>query len=767
MKNKKIIIIIAILISSWAIVFALADQQYLEPKLEQAIKEQFQVESVNKQFVRTIETLDLSNQNLSKLDDLKHFKALKDLNLSNNSIEDVSFLLSLPQLEHLNLSNNAIQSIAFNQKANSKLLTLNLEQNALAELGQIHNLSSLVELNLRNNKIESLAGIEQLTLLERLNVRENLINDLQPLKSLPQLIDLNLRDNRIEYIDSLAQLELSERLYLSGNAIKDYQPLKEKMVTIADYDFEIPIPEVYFKTQTGVYEEPFELWLATEEHHQIYYTLDGSNPTVKSHKYDSPIIVSPDLLKDIDVLSNIKTSPIPYTSPFYEKNEISEGVVITAASYVDGQFGKPVSHTFLFSEQLFERELPVLSIKIDPKDLVSDERGLYVPGNMYEENRFKTGNYYQSGRENEKEVQVEYILPDQNVVFRQRMGMRPHGNYTRVLPQKSIRLYAREDYGQSKIISNFFQDVPYFDFEQIIVRNSGNDNHSTLLRDGVMQSLLKESNLDLQAYQPTIVLMNGEYWGLFNLRERYNARYIEKNYQVSKQDLVMLSVETKGTVYYNIDEGKEKDKHEFENLMKEIPELDPNSPDDIAYVESKIDIDNYLRYVVAQTYFGNMDSFMNNMTVWKKDTLEYNPNAPKGHDGRYRFMIFDLDWGMGYADEGIANDPNHDLLTRLMTNDRAAALFRFLMGNEKFRNQYISMVLTSLENEFRPEAVVEQVDELSQGIEKEIPFTIKRWGNIESVEKWEEQIQFLKQFAYERPAIVIQQLQNNFPDFTQ
>ena len=137
-----------------------------------------------------------------------------------------------------------------------------------------------------------------------------------------------------------------------------------------------------------------------------------------------------------------------------------------------------------------------------------------------------------------------------------------------MMPQKSLRIYPRSDYGQSRIYSKIFEDVPYHEFNLLVLRSSGNDNNSTLMRDGLMHELIKDRGLDVHGYQPSIVLINGEYWGIHNIREKFNEDYIDIKYNVKEEDLVMMSVYTDSGLHFDMDVGTEKDKTHYNDAYQ-------------------------------------------------------------------------------------------------------------------------------------------------------------------------------------------------------
>src|SRR5699024_789467 len=256
---------------------------------------------------------------------------------------------------------------------------------------------------------------------------------------------------------------------------------------------------------------------------------------------------------------------------------------------------------------------------------------------------------------------------------------------TRKLQQKSLRKYARDDYDQSTLNSNIFDELPYNRFKNIILRNSGNDNDSTLLRDGLMHELVKDLDVDVQGYQPAIILINGEYWGIQNIRERLNRHYLKTKYNIDKEDLSLLKISDAGDlIQYNLQEGSQADKNDYLTLLNYVEENDMTQSEHIEYIENHIYLNNHLHYVAYQIYYVNTDSFFNNQSMWRKNGPKDN-SAPHGHDGKWRWMLFDLDWGMGYGLYKVdGNDPiTYNMVSHILSENEEMTLIRNLMKNER------------------------------------------------------------------------------------
>jgi hypothetical protein len=114
----------------------------------------------------------------------------------------------------------------------------------------------------------------------------------------------------------------------------------------------------------------------------------------------------------------------------------------------------------------------------------------------------------------ERPVHIELYEPDGSRQLDVDAGVKIYGAWTRALPQKSLAFYTRKRYGTSEFACKLFPDQTCTEYNNFILRNSGNDWNRTMFRDALMGSILDYSSLDRQAYRPAVVYLNGSYWGL-------------------------------------------------------------------------------------------------------------------------------------------------------------------------------------------------------------------------------------------------------------
>ncbi|MFP4697857.1 MAG: CotH kinase family protein [Eubacteriales bacterium] len=540
---------------------------------------------------------------------------------------------------------------------------------------------------------------------------------------------------------------------------------------IENIDKYFPINPPKFSKNSGFYKEPFSLELISDKNESIYYTLDGSEPTKDDILYTEPIEITqrvgePNQFANIEDISFSQGYRMPLP------DEVYKGTVIRAKAFRDGyESSEIITKSFFIDEENNNRySLPVLSIVSDPKNLFSQDKGIYVLGDVFNEwkreNSYKTpdgdspANYNQRGKEWERKTHVEYFTSDDDLGFELNLGLRVNGGWTRANARKSLKFYPRKEYDQEKwirypVFSGLSKKTdssePVEDFKRLVIRTSGNDWEYTLFRDALMQSLMEGTSVDTQAYQPVIVFLNGEYWGIHMLREVLDQHYIETHYNIDEDDVVIL--EGNAEIY----EGEESDRKHYLDMVDYIRNNDMSNDENYEHVKTLMDVENFMEYNIAQIYYGNTDWPGNNIKFWRYRTDEYDPDAPYGHDGRWRWLLYDTDFGFG-----LYNSPvNHNTLEFATKKngddwpnpDWSTVILRSLLNNKEFRNQFINTFVDYLNTRFSTDVVKAKIKEFEEILSPEIQEHTKRWKcyNFSSESQWKNNINSLYSFAENRP----------------
>ena len=377
-------------------------------------------------------------------------------------------------------------------------------------------------------------------------------------------------------------------------------------------------------------------------------------------------------------------------------------------------------------------------------------------------------NYQERGLKSERPAHLEIIDHSGQVRCSMNIGIRIHGLASRFYAHKSLRLYAREEYDHHKAIEyDFFpalnnrgQTHQVETFRTLILRNGGNERTWSMLRDELAQSLLVSTSLDIQGFYPVVVFINGDYWGIHSIRNRYDEHYFESYYGIKSEDLSVL--ERNVTVKI----GNEEDRQAFFDVLRVIdPDFLANEyktintlADPVAYqrIEELIDIENFIDHYVAQIYFGNGDWPGNNVMYWRYKT-ENNHNIDNeeqyGYDGRWRWVIMDVDWGLWEPRYNALYESTREDGDEWFNAPWSTYLIRSLLQNDGFRDQFINRFADTLNTIFREEVVLRKTSEIKTIYQPEIDEHTMRWRYVRlgSSEEWRNNVSEIENFAFQRP----------------
>lgn len=511
--------------------------------------------------------------------------------------------------------------------------------------------------------------------------------------------------------------------------------------------------ELFFSNPQGFYTESFNLEISCSDNDaEIYYTFNGSDPDTDDYLLEELISIVNRQQFD-NTISTIRTNPESSPSSFRWKEpdeKIFKGTTIKARGFVDGEPITPIyTQTYIVHPEIFAKyNLPIISITTDSLNLFDYETGIYVPGIIHDNNpcwewAWGTGNYHQSGFEWEKPANFTFFEKDGSVAFQQDVGIRIHGGGSRALPQKSLRIYARNYYGKSTIDYQFFPEKDVFSYNRILLRNSGQDFLTTFLTDAVTHKLVEEFDIETQSYRPTIVFINGEFWGIHNIRDRIDKYYFQ--YCCGANPEYIDYLDFGGAIV----EGCNED---YNNIIDFIRENDLSIQSNYEFVETQIDIDNYIDYVIFKQFIAVYDWPGNNVEFWRKSDIE----------SKWRWVFFDNDGALvNYSFDAIAHStveggnswPNPDWSTFLLRN---------LYKNETFVNKYLERFEYHFFETFTYENVNNHLSVILDKIEPVIDEHIRRWNYPSDYNTWDYNVSRILTFMENRPCYMLYHLINHF-----
>lgn len=521
-----------------------------------------------------------------------------------------------------------------------------------------------------------------------------------------------------------------------------------------------------FSHASGFYEEPFELTLSCSEGATIYYTLDGSEPDMSSACYEKPIRIE-DPSSQENRYANLQTAVQPDVLTAYGQTPVKKAVTVRARVFKDGSFSQETEcATYIFAP---EQSLTTVSLICDPDDLFGYDDGIYVPGrigaarihtsfqtdaNLARYNRL--GNYTMSGEEAARKVHVEIFPINSDKTISQTGELRTSGGTSSVArANKSLCIYATSKYGDASVFT-----VPFFrhteteteEFSELVLR-AHEELVSGVLQDVFSDLVFLNDGLCVQAYEPVSMYINGEYWGVAALRERVDEKMIADHYGLDKDEIVLLKSAhevskqadmfednarmqeflqtTKHANKMSIVCGTEQDMEEYLALFDFAASHDLSDEANYQYLAERIDMDNFIRSQIAHIFFACRDWPDNNVRVFRSTVREDgNPYS----DGKWRFLLYDMDFScqdyehntllfaMGRGEREYGWDGNET------PPEWSVSLFRGLMDNREFREQFLAVYKEYRQEKFQPQTLLAEFDELLEELGGNIEEHNRRWS---------------------------------------
>jgi len=460
------------------------------------------------------------------------------------------------------------------------------------------------------------------------------------------------------------------------------------------------------------------------------------SPSVKFFQGTITVSLSGNTAEGIIRYTTDGSEPDESAAEYTGSMEVNTTTIIRARIFKEGHLpGRTCSFNYIDQDDIDADNMPVIAISTDPYNLYNDSDGLF-------ENA--------ENRELEKPAHVEFIEPDGGVGFSVDAGLKIFGNEpSSGEHQHKLALFARSKYGYGSFETHLFPDKPIEQFESFILRNETME-----FWDVIASRLIDEEAVANQSYRPTIVFINGEYWGTKFLREKINEHFVAANFGVNPDSVdVIMGIESPVELY-NEDWPIAGDLEDYKELVHYLLDHDLSDPANYEYITTWIDIHNFITYQASEIYFGNIDWPGNNMKWWRE----------RNENGIWRWILFDVDAGMGawegpgYNSMEHATKPDHH--DQWPNPPWSTLILRTLLENQEFEERFIQRSLDLLNTDFTEERVNRELDILVSETEQEIRNHTRRWWG--SYGQWEDWVEELRSWAKYRATRVRIHIKNYF-----
>jgi len=481
------------------------------------------------------------------------------------------------------------------------------------------------------------------------------------------------------------------------------------------------VPAPHFSQEGGYFTNAFDLSLTSDGSNlEIYFTLDGSDPNPQhvahppspyqvTFRYTDPIAIA-NRSDDQNVYSAIRTTHVENKIPWMPpEGSVFKGQTVRAIAY-DPQLeisSLVVTQTYFVDEEIFQRypSLPVLSLTADYEVLFEPESGILNTG--------QDGNPF-SHLETRVPANLELIQPDGEVGFNGLYEIKLHGFTSVANPQKGLHVYAEPWLGAETIEYPLFEDAEskanqLANVDRFILRAWGTAlEWDVFFSDAYHQTLMAQSDLDIKGYQPAILFINGEYWGIYEIREaNKNLEYFGGHF--FPEETPELDILELGTADF-IEAGNPD---HWKNLLAFIDTHNIRLEENYAYVQTQMDVDNFIQYMIHCIFTGKKDWPGHNEAMWRARTP----------DGRWRWIQFDMDQGLRYGVDNFYDMVGHVL----EDGETPHPLFNKLLENEAFRLTFLNTFAHMLNTTFRTSVEVDHFMQMAAELEPYIPEYNDRW----------------------------------------
>ncbi|HPF91008.1 MAG TPA: CotH kinase family protein, partial [Flavobacteriales bacterium] len=317
----------------------------------------------------------------------------------------------------------------------------------------------------------------------------------------------------------------------------------------------------------------------------IRYTLDGSEPTTTSNLFVAPIA-------------------------------ISTNTVLRARAFAPGRLpSKVATASYLFNP---DHRSAIISIS-------TDDEGLNGP----------EGIFTRWWRDDEVPAYVDYFNTDGTLGFSQRTGMQMDGGFggSRTQPQRSFRLELDNGtLGSGAVSLPMIPSRPdRTTYSRLYLRNGSNQHLFLPHKDAAQVRMMAgATNSYHSAWTPVTVYINGQYFGLYELREKIDAEYFNTLEGAALDSIDLLTVSSWEGPMLRANEGSADGFWEDVAAMRA---MDPANTDYWDQLDQRIDLTWYTDYIIGQQWMGTTDWPINNIKLFRAATT----------GNRWRFSTTDLE----------------------------------------------------------------------------------------------------------------------------
>jgi hypothetical protein len=494
----------------------------------------------------------------------------------------------------------------------------------------------------------------------------------------------NASNSLIDQFDiSSPQIDVSVGRYPNGSSNITWMNPTPGMSNDATQTYSDTLPRPQISLASGIYNGMQSVQISTSTPNTIgklVYTTNGEDPNINSALYTGPINIGSNQVLRAKVFPINNNSLLP-----------SEQAV---ATYLFG-----ISHT-----------TPILLVN-------TPNENLFGPIGIFD-------NWWSDW------VKPAYaVLLDTGqthpILHQSKTAIRMDGGAggSRSQPQHSFRLsFTDGAFGDKAIQFPLLPDRPNRSlYSDIYLRNGSNQFLTLPYKDACQVRMMSEGSANYySSYRPVSVYINGAYFGLYELREKFNQEYFEQHDNATRDSIELLSL----SYWYNLVlRAVEGDVNHFWSDYSNFNALDPNSPTYWQDADQYFDLKQYSDYIIAESWMGNVDWPGNNIKIYRSDASQK----------RWRFALIDLELSM--QPNGWTNcTDNHIAYMMGQSEDNPYInIWKQSIQNLGYRNYFINRFADQMNTSYRDEQLIATEQAFYESMLPEMPLEFARWGDPNNI----------------------------------
>lgn len=473
----------------------------------------------------------------------------------------------------------------------------------------------------------------------------------------------------------------------------------------------------------------------------FYPQIEGETPfpmeyrAYKSFQYFAPILIENPENKP-NSISEISSDNSG--GPYIPQINLPKANIIRARAEKSGYLPSDiVTGSYFFTPNgISNYTLPIYSLNTQESFLYDYFDGISTAGYQYDYDfelygRIQeSGNFGLKGKQWERKANIE-VFSSTATTINENIDLRIHGKLSRQFLKKSFRLYF--DTGK-----NLFEYSPPKLSSKIILRNP-----RIFQTHDVATNISKGLNFEYQDNKPNILYLNGEYWGIYTITDFIDEDYLAKKFNLNSSNIDIIKDDI-------LDAGSDL---AYINMLTFLENNDFSQQNNYDSLTTLIDIDNFNDYIITEIFLNNTDWPNNNTLVWRNQTQTTFGSAISPSDGRWRWLLLDLD--------GTLVAENDTTINSVYGGQHLGMVFAKLLSNENYKHIFLNRYADLAGSHFNPSRTVPITQSTINKYAPEMALESSRW-DYTSVENWNIHMSGISYFLNERNNALYGQFLNRF-----